>query len=347
MERITLGRFPDIKTEGAARKAKQLNGIIAEGANPAELRRAHRGELTFAELFDDYIERHAKLKKRTWKEDAQKYRDYIEKHLADRKISGISRQDLAAIHSKITRAGHPTVANRVKDLLSSVFGRAVKWGLLDTNPATGIEDNKEVSRDRFLKPGELPKLFEALSEEHNPTFRDFFLLALLTGARRHNVRSMRWADVDSDSCEWRIPMTKNGQPQQVPLVPEAIAILKQRRESLPDGGEFVFPAMRADSKLGHISGERKAWLRILDRAGLENVRIHDLRRTMGSWQARTGASMVIIGKSLGHKSHQATAVYARLDLDPVRQSMETATSAMLEAGGLKKPAKVKNIRGAA
>jgi integrase len=105
--------------------------------------------------------------------------------------------------------------------------------------------------------------------------------------------------------------------------------------------------MRADSKLGHISGERKAWLRILDRAGLENVRIHDLRRTMGSWQARTGASMVIIGKSLGHKSHQATAVYARLDLDPVRQSMETATSAMLEAGGLKKPAKVKNIRGAA
>jgi integrase len=346
MERITLGRYPDIKTEEAARKAKQLNGVIAEGANPAELRRAHRGELTFAELFDEYIERHAKLRKRTWKEDAQKYRDYIEKHLAGRKISGISRQDIAAIHSKITRAGHPTVANRVKDLLSSIFGRAVKWGLLDANPAAGIEDNKETSRDRFLRPGELPKLFEALSEEHNSAFRDFFLLALLTGARRHNVRSMRWADIDLDSSEWRIPMTKNGQPQHVPLVPEAVAVLRQRREAIPEG-EFVFPAARTDSKLGHISGERKAWLRILDRAGIEDVRIHDLRRTMGSWQARTGASMVIIGKSLGHKSQQATAIYARLDLDPVRQSMETAAAAIMEAAGITKPAAVKRIRGAA
>ena len=89
-----------------------------------------------------------------------------------------------------------------------------------------------------------------------------------------------------------------------------------------------------------MSGERKAWLRILARAGLANVHIHDLRRTMGSWQARTGASMVVIGKSLGHKSQQATAVYARLELDPVRQAMTTATSAMLEAAGLKKSADV-------
>ena len=89
--------------------------------------------------------------------------------------------------------------------------------------------------------------------------------------------------------------------------------------------------------------ERRAWLRILDRAEIEDVRIHDLRRTMGSWQARTGASMIVIGKSLGHKSQQATAVYARLDLDPVRQSMEAATSAMLQAAGLKQPAEVTPI----
>ena len=75
-------------------------------------------------------------------------------------------------------------------------------------------------------------------------------------------------------------------------------------------------------------------------ARLEDIRIHDLRRTMGSWQARTGASLVIIGKSLGHKSQQATAVYARLDLDPVRAAMETATSAMLEAAKQKPGANV-------
>src|SRR4029453_1774106 len=80
-----------------------------------------------------------------------------------------------------------------------------------------------------------------------------------------------------------------------------------------------------------------------DGTRLDDIRIHDLRRTMGSWQARTGASLAIIGKSLGHKSQQATAVYARLDLDPVRQAMETATSAMLKAGGIKPGAEVRDL----
>jgi integrase len=354
MERLTLGRFDDIKCEQARTKATQLIGLIAGRANPAEIVRAHKGEPTFAELFAEYLERHAKLKKRTWREDEQKYRDYLEKDLGKKKITHISRLDLAAIHSKITKAGSPILANRVKDLVSSVFGRAVKWGYLDTNPAKGIEDNPEKSRERFLQPGELPRLFAALADEPNSHFRDFFLLALLTGARRANVRCMKWADLDLDSGVWRIPgvVSKNGEPLDVPLVPEAIEILKQRKPA--DEAEkstakakpvFVFPAQRSDSTLGHLSGERRAWLRILSRAGLDNVRIHDLRRTMGSWQARTGASMVIIGKSLGHKSQQATAVYARLDLDPVRQSMQTAASAMLEAGGFKATAEVVDIKG--
>ncbi len=341
MERLTLGRFDDIKTEQARTKATELIGLIAGRANPAEVMRAHKGEPTFAELFDEYLERHAKLKKRTWREDKQKFEDYLQKDLGKKKITHISRLDLGAIHSKITKAGKPTLANRVKDLVSSVFGRAVKWGYLDANPAKGIEDNPEKSRERFLQPGELPRLFTALADEPNASFRDFFLLALLTGARRANVRGMKWADIDLESGVWRIPdaVSKNGEQLNVPLVPEALEILKLRKP-MEKEAVFVFPAQRSDSTLGHLSGERRAWLRILSRAELENVRIHDLRRTMGSWQARTGASMVIIGKSLGHKSQQATAVYARLDLDPVRQSMQTAASAMLEAGGFKATAEV-------
>ena len=377
MERVTLGRFPvALKTEAARTRAAKLNGIIADGANPAEVKRAHKGEPTFAGLFKEYLERHAKPRKRTWREDDQKYRDYLEKPLARKKVSRVSRADLAAIHSAITRAGHPTVANRVKDLVSSVFGRAIAWGYLDSNPAKGIEDNAEKSRERFLKPGELPRLFAALNGEANTAFRDYFLLALLTGARRNNVVAMRWTDLDLERGEWVIPRTKNGEPQRVPLVPEAVAILKSRQETAPEGARYVFPAARSDSKLGHMSGERKAWLRLLERdeiaqlsqrieakggkpdgaadehptqtlqrlrrvatrlkintdgARLDDIRIHDLRRTMGSWQARTGASLAIIGKSLGHKSQQATAVYARLDLDPIREAMETATTAMLRA----------------
>jgi len=375
-ERLTLGRFDEIKCEQARTEALKLIGHIAGGANPAEVKRAHKGEPTFAGLFTEYLERHAQPNKRTWREDKQKYRDYLEGPLGRKKVSRIARPDLAAIHSAITRSGHPTVANRVKDLVSSVFGRAIAWGYLDTNPAKGIGDNAEKSRERFLKPGELPRLFAALDGEPNGAFRDYFLLALLTGARRNNVVAMRWTDLDFERGEWVIPMTKNGEPQRLPLVPEAIAILKIRHGAAAEGARYVFPASRADSKLGHMSGERKAWLRLLERdeigqlhqrieakggkadgepgespadalqrlrrvakrlkvntdgAQLEDIRIHDLRRTMGSWQARTGASLAIIGKSLGHKSQQATAVYARLDIDPVRAAMETATAAMLHA----------------
>ena len=386
---LKLGVFPDMTPEQARKEATKALGAFADGDNPAAARRALKQEPTFADLFADYLERHAKPRKRTWREDEQKYRDYLENSLGNKKISRITRQDLASIHSRITRDGHPTVANRVKDLFSSVFGRAIEWGLLESNPAKGIRDNREKSRDRFLQHDELPRFFTALAQESNQNFRDYFLLALLTGARRANVRAMAWADLDLGRGEWHIPLPKNQEPVNVPLVREAVEIIKARQGSSTNDARYVFPATRPDSTLGHMSGERRAWLRLLDRdeivqlrtrieakggkvdcddnempaqtlkrlratakrlkistdgARLNDIRIHDLRRTMGSWQARTGASLVIIGKGLGHKSQQATAVYARLDIDPVRASMERATSAMLVAGGLKKKASVQPLK---
>lgn len=94
----------------------------------------------------------------------------------------------------------------------------------------------------------------------------------------------------------------------------------------------------------HLAEPKKGWTRILERAGIADLRIHDLRRTLGSWQAKTGASLAIIGKSLNHKNQSTTAIYARLDLDPVRQSVNTATSAMMAAAGLKQTAEVLPIK---
>lgn len=140
---------------------------------------------------------------------------------------------------------------------------------------------------------------------------------------------MKWEQIDLEQREWRIPRTKNEDPQIVTLTEEAIFLLKQRQTIAT--GEFVFPGSGCT---GHLTEPKTGWRRILKQAGISNLRIHDLRRTLGSWQARTGASLAIIGKSLNHKSPQATAVYARLDLDPVRVSVEKATKAMLEAAGV-------------
>ena len=103
---------------------------------------------------------------------------------------------------------------------------------------------------------------------------------------------------------------------------------------------FVFPAMSKRNKTGHIGEPKTAWRRIMDRSGLSELIFNDLRRTLGSWQARGGASLVMIGKSLNHNTPEATAIYARLDMDPVRQSMGSAASAMFESGGVKATAQV-------
>lgn len=128
---------------------------------------------------------------------------------------------------------------------------------------------------------------------------------------------------------WTIPAAKAkaGEVIRIPLSSVALQILENRK--LTSASEWVFPGR---GKSGHLEEPKTAWKRILKRAELTDLRLHDLRRTLGSWQAATGASLPIIGKSLGHKSLAATQIYARLDLDPVRAAVNKATSAMLVAG---------------
>ena len=279
--------------------------------------------MTFVDLFNQYMERHAKPRKRTWQEDQNQFDRYLGS-LANKKLSTITRKDVAALHGKIGKTA-PTAANRLLALLSSVFGRAIEFGLWEGgNPCIGIRRFPEQSRDRFLSADELRRFFEAMDQEPDSTTRDFFIVALLTGARRANVLEMKWADLDLDAATWRIGRTKNGTPQTVALVEPVVELLRERKRQATS--VFVFPGKGAT---GHLVEPKRGWTRICKAAGIEGARIHDLRRTMGSWQAKTGASLPVIGKSLNHKSQTTTAIYARLDLDPVRSAMEKAAAAML------------------
>ena len=379
-ERITLGRFPDLTVEQARKLAARVNAAIEEGSNPADVKRAHKGEPTLTGFFKEYGERHGQ-KKRAWKDDQQRFRDYLESPLGTRKLSAITREMVGHILSDMERDGKAgATVNNVRALASGIFGKAIEWSYLANNPVKGIKTRKAVKRDRFIQADELPRFFASVGEEPNETIRDYFLLSLLTGARRANVLGMRWNQISLAEGIWRISETKNGTPQNVTLAPEALEILKARKETVE--GAFVFPG-EGESK--HLVEPKKGWQRIFDRDELKQLatqiqiaggkfavkegdfmadaldrarnaakklkidregcringlRIHDLRRTLGSWQAKQGASLAIIGKSLNHKSQQTTAIYARLDLDPVRASVNAATAAMMEAGGMKKSAEV-------
>ena len=146
-------------------------------------------------------------------------------------------------------------------------------------------------------------------------------------ARRANVQAMRWEDISFDLGFWRIPDTKSGKPVVVPLSPQAMEILRSHKERCKPS-PWVFPS---HGKTGHLVEPKSAWKRLLARAGLSDVRVHDLRRTLGSWQAITGASLPIIGKSLGHGQPATTAIYSRLALDPVPEFVDKANTAMLQA----------------
>jgi len=182
----------------------------------------------------------------------------------------------------------------------------------------GVKLFHEAKRGRFLQPDELPRFFAALKKEANVDLRDFVNLAMWTGARRNDILSMRWQDLSlADNC-WTVPDPKNRAPYVVALTPEAITILRERteqakkRESGKDS-PWVFPSR---GKTGHIVELKSAWKKLLQRAKVTNLRIHDLRRTLGSWQAMQGTSLTIVGASLGHKSLSATQVLQQIDLGP-------------------------------
>ncbi len=321
-ERFILGQYPDLSVQNARDKALITLSELANGKNPNEEKKTNRAEQKLGDLFIEFMERYSKKEKKSWVYDQREipkfYSDWFKRRLSDIKKTEIQRR-----HEKIRDEHGLYQANRCLERLRAMYNKAIEWGWNGENPTLGIKKFKEVKRDRFLLPSEAKVFIDALNLEENLVARNYFYMSLFTGARKTNVLQMRWEQIDKKSALWRIPDTKNGEPVVVPLISLAIQLL----DSIPRVSEWVFPNPK--SKSGHLEDPKKAWKRILLRAGIEDLRIHDIRRTMGSWEALTGASTLIIGKSLGHKSTSATQVYARLTNAPVRNSMETAINTFM------------------
>ena len=322
-DKIKLGRFPQMTVEQARKAAYSTINEIDQGIDPKLEKSKIAKEMLFSEMFIQFMEKHSKLHKKSWKDDEDRYKLHLS-HLAKKRIGIISKADIIELHSSLAQKNGIYSANRNLALLTTIFNKAIEWGWEGINPCAGVKKFKEKSRERFIQGDEISRFFESLNSEPSEVFRDFFYLCLLTGARRRNVQSMHWNDINFSRYEWRIEETKNGESQTIPLAPQAISILKELLKN--KNSDWVFPS--ALSKSGHIEEPKKAWKSLLERADIKDLRIHDLRRTLGSWQAATGANSFIIGKSLGHKTQHATAIYARLNIDPVRESVNRATDAM-------------------
>lgn len=352
----TLGPYPALSLREAREQTANRRMLLNAGEDIVSTAKQFKDEDVFADLFERWITGMGKMKrtrtgmaprsKKNVDDDRRRYKLYVESPLGNKRISWFTPDRVRKWHEKIItipkQRGNgtikPATANQAFSLVRRVFNAMMPE---KTNPCTGVVKFQEQPRDRFLQPDELRKFFEALYHDDTPELlRDYVLISLFTGARRSNVLSMRWGEISWDRLVWTVPAakSKNGEAMDIPIVGDAVGILQHRKKT--SNSVFVFPSR---SKTGHYGEPKRSWSTMLKRAGLTDVRLHDLRRTMGSYQTITGASTAIVGKTLGHKSSAATAVYARLNLDPVRASMETAVAAMLATREL--PDKVVSIGG--
>jgi integrase len=336
-ERLLLGRFPELSVEVARTKAMQFHSALTDGKNLAEARRGELAELTLGELFQAYLDKHAKKSRKTWEIIEHDF----DRNFADwktRKLSSITQEDVEKLHGQIADSRGKYAANRALELIRAVFNKGLQWKLCKMeNPALGISAFPEESRIRILQPDEFTRFFKALDEETDDTIRDFIMISLLTGARKANVLAMRWCDINFKGATWIIPglESKNGQPHTIALTKQELEILERRRARTKT--EFVFPG---DGVTGHLVEPKRAWARILKRAKIQNLHLHDLRRSMASWMANTGANAPLIQSAMNHKDMKTTlSIYAHTVKDAERAAREKAKRFMLSHKGKRDAAK--------
>jgi integrase len=303
----TLGRADALSLDQARKKAMTYLAKAANQEDPQSNLDAQLQLKTIDELVEAYIEGHAKKKKKTWKED----RSYLKRHVLS-KLSGrlavsLVTADIEAIHSELGVA-HPYGANDVLKVVRKMFNWGKVAGLVPRdhpNLIAGIVRFPERARKRFITTVEMPRFLQALEQEDNDYARHGIWLLLLMGLRSNELLKAKWDDIDWDMGTLFIGLTKNGEPLLAPISDAAMERLKIIPRT-SDNPYIICGKLRGQ----YLRSLGEPLKRTLKRAGLVNLRIHDLRRTVGSWLAQDGQSLHLIGDVLNHRDPKTTAGYA-------------------------------------
>jgi integrase len=344
--KLALGRVGVLTPEEARQRARKALLGVSDGQDPSADRHAQRKDLLVSELVDLYLEEgpadKPQKKASSWAIDASNLRRHAVPLLGRKLAKSLTPTDIQKFQRDVTTGKTKAMAGgarkrgrirvtggvgtawRATVVVAAMFAWAVKRGLLDTNPAEGVELNKLQKRERFLSAAELARLGGAMVKAErqgvNPVALDMIRVLLLTGARRSEIASLKWAYVDFEHSALRLPDSKTDE-KVIALGAPALAVLSSLTQG--DADAWVFPAARGD---GHFKGMPKIWKKVAGLAGIKvgkdagtlGVRVHDLRHGFASVAAADGDSLYLIGKVLGHTQVATTQRYAHLHLDPVR-----------------------------
>ena len=319
--RPKIGDHGVVTCEQARSTAQKWLLEVSQGKDPSSEKQELRVVPTVKELAGQYMREHAPRKKASsQKEDQRLWNQFILPTLGALKVTSLDRSDIAKLHHSLQHM--PTTANRVLSLLSKALNLAELWGYRQnhSNPCLHIKKYGEQKRERFLSQDEIARLMQVLGEEeresHNPWSVHAIRLLLITGCRLNEILSLKWEEVDFDNQCLRLRDSKTGK-KLVYLSTAAIEILK----NIPRETENPF-VICGGKEGAHLINLQKPWGRIRTKAGLDDVRLHDLRHTFASIAASNGLSLPIIGALLGHKQTQTTARYAHLIGQPLIEATE-------------------------
>lgn len=325
--RMTIGTHPTWSAAAARDEAKKLKRLVDQGMDPLEDRNSIKHAPTIAELWEEYDRVHLpSLSARGADDQRSMWHKYILPELQHQQVRELTSRQVDRLHAKITNAGQSTRANRVIEVLRKALNLAIRWGWLDKNPADGFARNDEQPRERFLKPEEYQRVFDALDLMPNQKAANAIRLLILTGARRGEALNLEWEDLDLEAGLWNRPAakSKDRKRKRITLSNEAVVLLKIISEKAE--GAFVFPTRHGTP----MQDFNRPWKWLKEQTGLHDLRIHDLRHSFASVLISEGETLETIGKLLGHSQHQTTLRYAHLMDDPMRRASNKFSETVLK-----------------
>jgi len=326
--RLTLGTYPSLSLADAREWAKDALREVAHGNDPAADKQAERKAETLGELAAEYIEKHAKKNKRSWRTDELAFERDLLPRWRHRKAASITRKEVVRLLDDIVGRGAPVQANRVLEILKKAYNWAISRDIVTFNPCIGIDRPvKERASDRVLTDDELKAVWDALTGE-KPDVAAAYKIRILTAQRGGEVQTMRIEDIDRENGWWTIPAerSKNELSHRVPISAQTEAVLEEFLAGDDRSEGWVFRAPQRDgpmTKLWRTAQE------IGERTGVSFVP-HDLRRTAASLMTGMGIARLTVSKLLNHAEAGITRIYDRHSYDPEKRQALEAWGARLE-----------------